>query len=43
DALADTATMNRRLEQMIDAMPSQYYWVHQRFKSRPPGEEGVYR
>jgi len=35
--------MNRRLEQMIDTMPSQYYWVHQRFKSRPPGEAGVYR
>lgn len=43
DALADTATMNRRLEQMIDTMPSQYYWVHQRFKSRPPGQAGVYR
>jgi len=43
DALADTAPMNRRLEQMIDTMPSQYYWVHQRFKSRPPGEAGVYR
>lgn len=43
DTLADTATMNRRLEQMIDTMPSQYYWVHQRFKSRPPGEAGVYR
>ncbi len=42
DALADTATMNHRLEQMIDTMPSQYYWVHQRFKSRPPGEAGVY-
>ncbi len=43
DPLADTATMNRRLEQMIDTMPTQYYWVHQRFKSRPPGESGVYR
>jgi len=43
DALADTVTMNGRLEQMIDAMPSQYYWVHQRFKSRPPGEAEVYR
>jgi KDO2-lipid IV(A) lauroyltransferase len=42
DLEADTATMNRRLEQMIDTMPSQYYWVHQRFKSRPPGEAGVY-
>jgi KDO2-lipid IV(A) lauroyltransferase len=43
DTLADTATMNRRLEEMIDTMPSQYYWVHQRFKSRPPGEPAVYR
>lgn len=42
DASADTATMNRRLEAMIDTMPSQYYWVHQRFKSRPAGEPGVY-
>jgi KDO2-lipid IV(A) lauroyltransferase len=42
DLQADTATMNRRLEQMIDTMPSQYYWVHQRFKSRPPGEPSVY-
>ena len=43
DVQADTATMNRQLEQMIDTMPTQYYWVHQRFKSRPPGEAGVYR
>lgn len=42
DAQADTATMNRRLEAMIEAMPEQYYWVHQRFKTRPPGEPGVY-
>jgi KDO2-lipid IV(A) lauroyltransferase len=43
DVQADTADMNRRLEQLIDAMPTQYYWVHQRFKTRPPGEPGVYR
>ena len=42
DLQADTATMNCRLEQMIDTMPGQYYWVHQRFKSRPAGEPGVY-
>lgn len=42
DVQADTATMNRRLAHMIDTMPEQYYWVHQRFKSRPPGEAGVY-
>jgi KDO2-lipid IV(A) lauroyltransferase len=38
----DTALMNRRLEGYIDAMPAQYYWVHKRFKTRPPGEPGVY-
>jgi Kdo2-lipid IVA lauroyltransferase/acyltransferase len=42
DIEADTALMNRRLEAYIDQMPSQYYWVHKRFKTRPPGEAGVY-
>jgi KDO2-lipid IV(A) lauroyltransferase len=42
DAQADTALMNRRLEAYIDEIPSQYYWVHKRFKTRPPGEPGVY-
>jgi KDO2-lipid IV(A) lauroyltransferase len=42
DAEADTALMNRRLQEYIDEMPSQYYWVHKRFKTRPPGEPGVY-
>lgn len=39
---ADTAEMNRRLQAWIDTMPAQYFWVHQRFKSRPPGEPSVY-
>ena len=42
DIVADTALMNRRLEGYIDALPEQYYWVHKRFKSRPPGEPPVY-
>jgi KDO2-lipid IV(A) lauroyltransferase len=42
DAVADTALMNRRLEGYIDTMPSQYYWVHRRFKTRPEGEPTVY-
>jgi KDO2-lipid IV(A) lauroyltransferase len=42
DAVADTALMNERLARWIDEMPEQYYWVHKRFKSRPPGEPGVY-
>ncbi|MDM0031612.1 lipid A biosynthesis acyltransferase [Variovorax sp. J22P271] len=42
DAVADTALMNQRLQGYIDTMPSQYYWVHRRFKTRPEGEKPVY-
>ncbi len=42
DLHADTALMNQRLQGWIDAMPDQYYWVHKRFKTRPPGEPEVY-
>lgn len=42
DVQADTALMNERLQGWIDEMPSQYYWVHKRFKTRPPGEPKVY-
>jgi KDO2-lipid IV(A) lauroyltransferase len=42
DVEADTAYMNRWLEGVIDTMPSQYYWVHKRFKTRPQGEPSVY-
>jgi KDO2-lipid IV(A) lauroyltransferase len=42
DMEGDTALMNARLEGYIDGMPEQYYWVHKRFKTRPPGEPPVY-
>jgi KDO2-lipid IV(A) lauroyltransferase len=42
DAEADTARMNRELEAIIRTMPDQYYWVHKRFKTRPPGDSSVY-
>ena len=42
DVMADTALMNERLQGYIDTMPSQYYWVHRRFKTRPEGEAPVY-
>ena len=42
DVVADTALMNERLQGYVDEMPSQYYWVHKRFKTRPPGEKPVY-
>ena len=42
DLYADTARMNSELQSMINEAPAQYYWVHKRFKTRPPGEPGVY-
>lgn len=42
DVEADTARMNLILQGYIDDMRDQYYWVHKRFKTRPPGEAGVY-
>jgi KDO2-lipid IV(A) lauroyltransferase len=42
DVQADTATMNQRLEAFINAMPAQYFWVHKRFKTRPPGVPELY-
>ena len=42
DAEADTATMNQRLEVLINTMPAQYFWVHKRFKTRPPGAPELY-
>lgn len=42
DAEADTRLMNERLEAEIRKTPSQYYWVHKRFKTRPEGDAGFY-
>jgi KDO2-lipid IV(A) lauroyltransferase len=42
DLVADTALMNERLAAYISTMPEQYYWVHKRFKDRPPGMPPVY-
>jgi Kdo2-lipid IVA lauroyltransferase/acyltransferase len=42
DVQADTARMNEHLQEYIDAMPDQYYWVHKRFKTRPTGMPPVY-
>lgn len=38
DDMIDTAAMNEAVEAMIRTMPEQYFWVHKRFKTRPPGE-----
>jgi len=42
DAMADTTRMNACLQEYINTMPSQYYWVHKRFKTRPEGEPSLY-
>lgn len=42
DLVADTTRMNRELESYIMPDPSQYYWVHKRFKDRPNGEAPPY-
>ncbi|AFC84975.1 LpxL/LpxP family Kdo(2)-lipid IV(A) lauroyl/palmitoleoyl acyltransferase [Frateuria aurantia] len=42
DVDADTARINLCIEQMVRKAPEQYLWVHKRFKTRPPGEPGIY-
>jgi KDO2-lipid IV(A) lauroyltransferase len=39
---ADTRRMNAYIEAEVAKMPEQYFWLHKRFKTRPPGEKGVY-
>jgi KDO2-lipid IV(A) lauroyltransferase len=42
DVLRDTARMNEFIEEHARASPEQYYWLHKRFKTRPPGEKRLY-
>lgn len=43
DQVADTTLMNRAIEEGVRQMPEQYFWVHRRFKTRPPGGPSLYR
>lgn len=38
----DTRRMNAFIEERAREMPEQYYWLHKRFKTRPPGEPRFY-
>ncbi|MFN4148397.1 MAG: lysophospholipid acyltransferase family protein [Rhodocyclaceae bacterium] len=38
----DTRRMNAFIEAEVLKMPEQYYWLHKRFKTRPPGEKRPY-
>ncbi len=43
DVLADTSRVNGCIEAMVRAAPTQYLWVHKRFKTRPTGTPNPYR
>lgn len=38
DDVADTTRMNHEVAELIRPHPEQYFWVHKRFKTRPPEE-----
>ncbi|HQT41408.1 MAG TPA: lipid A biosynthesis acyltransferase, partial [Polynucleobacter sp.] len=38
----DTARLNKYIEDLVRERPAEYYWVHKRFKHRPPGEPSLY-
>ena len=39
----DTRRMNEFIEARVREMPEQYFWLHKRFKTRPPGEARFYQ
>ena len=42
DVQADTQRVHAALESVIRAHPDQWLWIHRRWKTRPPGEPGLY-
>lgn len=42
DPTEDTARLNQYIEALVRERPAEYYWVHKRFKHRPPGEASLY-
>jgi len=42
DPLAEATRMNALIEAHARQYPAQYFWIHKRFKTRPPGEASLY-
>jgi len=42
DVQADTQRVHRAIEHVIREHPDQWLWIHRRWKTRPPGEPGLY-
>lgn len=42
EPIACAARVNVVIERAVRESPEQYFWVHKRFKTRPPGEPGFY-
>lgn len=43
DIVAATRYMNNFLEAQIRLTPAEYFWSHRRFKTRPEGEDNLYK
>jgi KDO2-lipid IV(A) lauroyltransferase len=42
DTVANTAVFTATIEEYIRRYPEQWLWMHRRWKTRPPGEAGIY-
>lgn len=43
DIVSNTATFTQSIEANIREFPDQWLWMHRRWKTRPPGEKGIYQ
>jgi KDO2-lipid IV(A) lauroyltransferase len=40
--VADATAINQSIEKWVREFPENYMWMHQRFRTRPPGEPPFY-
>jgi KDO2-lipid IV(A) lauroyltransferase len=43
DDLKDATAINASIAKFVQLHPENYMWIHQRFKTRPPGEPSFYQ